>query len=80
MALPTWNVRGPGNGIADPQRIAGKVCGHSLAEALDAPDSFMPQHYRQRNRQVAMVEMHIRSTHAGETNAGDDRPWTGLRQ
>jgi hypothetical protein len=46
----------------------------------DAPDSFVSEHDRKGNREMAMMERDIRAADAREVDSGDDCSWTGLGQ
>jgi hypothetical protein len=78
IAFLTWDVGRPRDPVPLPQGVPRKVVAHPLAKTPDVPDSFVPKHDRNRDRQKAVVKMDIRAADTRKVDLGDDCPRTGL--
>lgn len=75
VALPADDAAGPGDTIADSQRIAAPIVREAFANRLQAADGFMTEDNGKGNMELAEPKMDVGAANAGDFDA--DQRFTG---
>src|SRR6266568_6063699 len=73
VALPAGSARSPGHAVAGFQWLARPVTLQRFANLFEAPDGFVAENDRKRNRKLTFPEVNIRSANPGHLRANQGR-------